>query len=64
MRYENGWFTGAIEYYNSKLKEYVVSYLDDILDFHLMTLMVLKLFWNDHKEELLTITETEMCIMQ
>ena len=64
MRYENGWFSGTIEYYNSKLREYMVSYLDDILDFHLMTLMVLKLFWNDHKEELLTITETEMCIMQ
>ena len=26
--YENGWFTGTIEYYNSKLREYKVNYLE------------------------------------
>ena len=55
---------GTTEYYNSKLKEYMVSSLDDTLHFHLMTLMVLKLFWNDHKKELFVIIETEMCIIQ
>ena len=31
--YENGWFTGTIEYYNAKLKEYKVNYLDNTSDF-------------------------------
>ena len=31
--YENGWFTGTIEYYNAKLKEYKVKYLDNTSDF-------------------------------
>ena len=31
--YENGWFTGTIEYYNVKLKEYKVNYLDNTSDF-------------------------------
>lgn len=31
--YENGWFTGTIEYYNTKLKEYKVNYRDDTSDF-------------------------------
>ena len=30
MRYESGWFTGAFEYYDSKLREHKVNYqLDD-----------------------------------
>ena len=33
MSYENGWLTGTIEYYNSKVKEYKVSYFDDTTDF-------------------------------
>ena len=33
MRYESGWFNGAIELCNSKLKEYKVNYLDDTLNF-------------------------------
>ena len=28
-----GWFTGTIEYYNAKLKEYKVNYLDNTSDF-------------------------------
>ena len=32
MRYGNGWLTRNIEYYNSKVKEYKVSYLDDKSD--------------------------------
>ena len=31
--YKNGWFTGAIEYYNTKLKGYKVNYRDDTSDF-------------------------------
>ena len=31
--YENGWFTDTIEFYNSKLKEYKVNYLDEISGF-------------------------------
>ena len=31
--YKNGWFTGTIEYYNAKLKEYKVNYLDNTSDF-------------------------------
>ena len=31
--YKNGWFTGTIEYYNTKLKEYKVNYLDNTSDF-------------------------------
>jgi len=31
--YENGWFTGTVEYYNTKLKEYKVNYHDDSSDF-------------------------------
>jgi len=52
MRYESGWFTGAFEYYNSKLKELKINYhLDDGHQtlFHLMTLKVLKLFWNNYR---------------
>ena len=30
---QNGWFTGTIEYYNAKLKEYKVNYLDNTSDF-------------------------------
>ncbi|EDO41481.1 predicted protein [Nematostella vectensis] len=31
--YENGWFTGKIEYYNKKLKEYKVKFRDDSTDY-------------------------------
>ena len=60
MRYESGWFTGAFEYYDSKLKEHKVNYqLDDGRQtlFHLMTLIVWKLFWNGYKSELLIIRD-------
>ena len=30
---QTGWFTGTIEYYNAKLKEYKVNYLDNTSDF-------------------------------
>ena len=51
MRYESGWFIGAFEYYDSKLKEHKVNYQLDGHQtlFHLMTLIVWKLFWNDYK---------------
>ena len=31
--YENGWFTGSVEYFNSKLNEYKVSYEDGTTDY-------------------------------